>query len=138
MATVRANTGAKWVRRAGSAAVEYEEGVKNPRASWAQSTIAAAPAQAAAVQAAIAEKRFERGVQKAGDAKWSEGATVKGTARFAGGVQASQAAYEAGVAPYLQAIAATQLPPRGPKGDPKNLERVRVLNQALRRVKTGR
>jgi hypothetical protein len=32
----------------------------------------------------------------------------------------------------LQVIESIQLPPRGPKGDPRNIERVRVIAQALR------
>ena len=61
----------------------------------------------------------------------------KGPARFAQGVQIAQPAYQEGVAKYLQVISATALPPRGPKGDPRNLQRVSVLATALRKAKTG-
>jgi len=137
MPQVRSNVGAKWARRAGSAAQEYQEGVQNPRASWQAATVAAEAAHNAGIQAAIQAKSFVKGVQKAGDAAWAKGATTKGVERFAGGVAAGQSSYETGVQPYLAAISSTTLPPRGPKGDPRNIERVRVMNQALRKVKTS-
>jgi hypothetical protein len=90
------------------------------------------------VEEAIREKRFEKGVAKAGDQKWQQKAATKGAERFGPGVNAAQADYEAAVAPYLQVIASTTLPPRGPKGDPKNFERVKVMAMALRAKKTGK
>ena len=42
--------------------------------------------------------------------------------------------YQAGVQPYLDTIAATTLPPRFTKGDPRNLDRVKIISQALRNV----
>lgn len=131
MPKVRANASARWVRRAAAATEDYKAGVENPRADWQQSTIAAAPIQAAAIQQAIAAKRFEKGVAKAGNQKWQSRAASKGAQRFAGGVSDAQADYQSAVEPYLQTIASTTLPPRGPKGDPKNLERVRAMNVAL-------
>jgi len=138
MPAIRGNTSAKWVRRAASAGPEYEEGIKNPRASWQASTTAAAASQAAGVVAAIANKSFEKGVAKAGDATWQKKALSKGVQRFGPGVADAQADYDAGFAPYAQVIASTNLPARGPKGDPKNIERVRVMSAALRAKKLGK
>lgn len=138
MPQVRGNASAKWVRRASSASGEYEEGVKNPRRSWQQATVAAAPVQAAAIQQAIADKRFEKGVAAAGDASWSKGAIEKGVSRFGQGVAVGESNYQKGVQPYLDKIGSLNLPPRGPKGDPKNLERVKVVANALRALKVGR
>ena len=39
--------------------------------------------------------------------------------------------------PYLETIAATQLPPRFAKGDPRNVQRVAAIAAALRKRKTG-
>ena len=138
MPAIRGNSGAKWVRRAASAGPEYEEGIKNPRTSWQASTIAAAGAQAAGVQAAIQNKSFEKGVAKSGDARWAQKALSKGVSRFGPGVADAQADYDAGFAPYAQVIASTVLPPRGPKGDPKNIQRVAVMAAALRAKKMGK
>jgi hypothetical protein len=138
MPAIRGNAGAKWVRRTQNAGEEYAAGVREPRASWQQSTIAAATNQAKGVQQAITEKRFEKGVAKAGDARWAQKALSKGVARFGPGVAEAQGDYETGFAPYAQVIQSTQLPPRGPKGDPSNIERVRVMAKALNDAKRKR
>lgn len=135
MAKVRPGTASKWGNNTAGATSFYTDGVNNPRTSWSSATQAAAANQAAGVQKAITEKRFEKGVAKAGDSKWKEGAINKGTARFAQGVQAGQSSYEQGVAPYLQTIESTSLPPRYPKGDPRNLQRVAAISDALRKKK---
>ena len=97
--------------------------------------MAAEKAQAAGVQAAIANRSFAKGVQAAGDQKWASKAAGKGADRFSGGVAAATTDYEKGVAPYLAVIEQTVLPPRGPKGDPGNIQRVAVLTAALRKRK---
>lgn len=127
----------KWARKASASSQDYSEGIANPRVGWAQATQAAAANQAAGIQAAIAGKRFEKGVAKAGDAKWARKAEAVGASRFSQGVQAAAGDYATGVAPYLQVIESTQLPPRAPKGDPRNLTRVAVLAAALRAKKVG-
>jgi hypothetical protein len=135
MPKVRGNAAAKWARRAASAGQEYTEGVQNPRRSWQQATTEAEKAHTAGVQTAIQNRSFAKGVAKAGDAKWSQKTLAKGPQRFAQGVQEGEGDYQSAVAPYLQIIENTQLPPRGPKGDPANIERVRVMAAALRNRK---
>lgn len=135
MPKVRSGVASKWGTNTSNATPFYTEGVQNPRAPWAASTIAGAANQAAGVQKAIAEKRFEKGVQKAGDNKWRQGAIDKGSARFAQGVQAGQGSYEQNVAPFLSTIESTSLPPRYPKGDPRNIDRVKAIADALRKKK---
>lgn len=135
MPAIRSNVGSKWARVTALRGSDYQEGVNNPRTDWQQATLAGAKNQAEGVQKAIAEKRFEKGVQKAGTSKWSKGVTGKGVARFGQGVQEGQSSYESGISPYLQVIEQTSLPPRYPKGDPRNLERVKVMSDALRKKK---
>jgi hypothetical protein len=137
MPKVRTGTAAKWGQNAAAAGPYYEQGVRNPRQSWSQATQAAAANQAAGVQKAITEGRFQKGVQKAGDAKWTDGVINKGVVRFSQGVQAGQGSYETGVTPYLQTIESTTLPPRYPKGDPRNLERVKAITTALSKKKAS-
>lgn len=110
---------------------EYADGVANPRVPWAQATQAAEANYKQAVTAAANAGRFGKGVAKSGDAKWQRGAKEKGTARFGAGVSLAKDAYQAGVAPYLDAIGRTTLPPRFPRRDPRNLDRVRVIATAL-------
>jgi len=128
---------AKWARRAASAGTEYSEGVANPSRSWSAATQAAAPAYAAGVQASIARGAYQKGVQGAGDAAWAAGATQKGPARFAEGVQLAQPAYTTGFGRVAAAINATPLPPRQPTGSPANIQRVAAIATALRKLRTG-
>lgn len=126
----------KWKRRAGAAGQDYAAGVSRPRRSWAQATNDAAEAQAAGVQQAISEGRFQKGVQAAGDAKWARKAQQVGAARFGSGVAAASQDYQQGFAPFASVIEGITLPPRGPKGDPRNYERTALIGQALHDAKT--
>jgi len=128
----------KWVRRAGQSAQDYKQGVLNPRTSWQEATENAAEAQAAGVQEAIADGRFAKGVAAAGNTKWQAKAASKGADRFGPGVQAGKSDYERGFAPYQAVLSSLTLPPRGAKGDPRNLERVRAVAEALREAKTSK
>lgn len=127
----------KWASVTPQRAADYETGVQNPRKDWARQTGAAADAWAAGVQAAVQNKSFSKGVSKAGNAKWQRGAVEKGVGRWGPGVQLAQEAYMAGFAPYREAIARVQLPPRFAKRDPRNLDRVKAVVDALKRAKEG-
>ena len=129
---------AKWLRQSQGAQAEYEEGVKNPRRSWAQATAAAEAAYEQGVQAAIARKGFGKGVRAAGDEKWQINAVVKGPMRFARGVALAETSYATGFAPYRDALEKLTLPTRGAKGDPKNIDRVRVIAKTLHDTKLAR
>lgn len=122
---------AKWARVAAVSQGEYEDGVRNPRVDWADATKAAEASFERGLQQAIQRKSFGKGVAKAGTAKWREQTLLKGPNRWAEGINISQQAYEEGFAPYREIIIRTALPSRGPKGDPKNIQRVQVLAEAL-------
>jgi len=132
------NIAEKWQRVTPQRTEDYKQGVESPRVDWAKATQQAAAAQAAGVQAAIAEKRFEKGVAKAGTSKWQKNASEKGTQRWGAGVQAAGEDYATGFQPYADTIKSTTLPARYPKGDPRNLERVKVMAQALHAKKVGK
>ncbi len=127
----------KWSRKASQASQDYAAGVRNPKRSWAEAAAAAADAQAAGVQEAIANGSFEKGVARAGNEKWSRGATGKGTQRFGPGVQAAKGDYEKGFGPYRSVIEGISLPPRGARGDPRNYEATRIIGEALHEAKKG-
>jgi hypothetical protein len=120
-----------WKRRSQASTPDYEAGVRNPRKDWARQTAAAEDNYNKGVQAAISRKAFGKGVQNAGTEKWQRNAIEKGTMRWADGINASEKAYADGFAPYADVIRNTSLPARGAKGDPKNIERVRVMAKAL-------
>lgn len=135
MPKVKSNYASKWARVTPQRTEDYQQGVQNPKQSWQQATLAAEANQAAGVQQAIQDKRFAKGVQKAGDTTWQQGALQKGVTRFGEGVQVSEQKYASGFAPFAQVIESTQLPPKYPKGDPRNIERVKAIASALRNKK---
>lgn len=127
----------KWSRVTPQRSEDYKLGVSQPRVPWAAAAKAGEERYKAGVLEAATRGAYGKGVTAAGDAKWQQKSMTKGPTRFAEGVALSAPDYQAGVAPYLDVIASTQLPPRFAKGDPRNVERVRVLTQALRKRKTG-
>ncbi len=114
---------------------EYTEGVTNPKRDWATETKAAEDNFEKGISQAIRDKRFGKGVAKAGTDKWRARAMLVGPGRFAEGVAAAGPAYEAGFDPYRNVIAGLTLPPRGPTGDPRNIDRVRAVAEALHKKK---
>lgn len=128
----------KWARVSSVSQPEYEEGVRNPRADWAQMSTAAEANYERGVQQSIQRKSFGKGIAKAGTGKWQERTLAKGPTRWAEGINLSRQAYEQGFAPFREVISRTALPPRGPKGDPKNIQRVATLADALHAEKLSR
>lgn len=121
----------KWERQSAAATPEYLTGVADPKTDWATATAAAEKNYVAGVQAAAARGAFGKGVKRAGTSKWQENAINKGGIRWAAGIAISKPAYEEGFAPYRAVIEATNLPPRGPVGDPANIARVAAMAKAL-------
>jgi hypothetical protein len=117
---------------------DYRAGVENPRKEWATSTAAAESAYETGVSQAIAKKRFGRGVKAVGTAGWQTGAVTKGTQRWGPGVTMAQDKYARGFSPYRDAIERCTLPPRYARRDPRNLERVKAVVNALSAAKEQR
>jgi hypothetical protein len=84
----------KFRRGVAGAGTDYANGVANPSRPWAQATVAGQARYEAGVQKAISNKSFAKGVQAAGDAKWSEAAQTKGAARFAQAADQAATAYQ--------------------------------------------
>ncbi len=117
---------------------DYRVGVENPRRDWATATAAAEGAYEMGVTQAIAKKRFGKGVKIAGSDTWQRGAVDKGTARWGPGVTMSQDKYARNFAPYRDAIERVTLPPRYARRDPRNLDRVKAVVNALVAAKEAR
>lgn len=117
---------------------DYRLGVENPRRDWASATVAAESAYESGVQQSIAKKRFGRGVKAAGTPTWQTGALEKGTQRWGPGVSLARDKFARNFAPYRDAIERVQLPPRYARRDPRNLERVKAIVNALVAVKETR
>lgn len=117
---------------------DYQEGVENPRRDWATAAAASESAYESGVTQAIAKKRFGKGVKAAGTETWQRGAVEKGTQRWGPGVVLSEAKYARNFAPYRDAIERATLPARYARRDPRNLDRVKAVVNALIAAKEAR
>ena len=127
----------KWTRVTPQRTEDYKLGVQSPRRDWEKSASAAKETHKAAMIAAAAADSYGKGVTKAGTGKWQARALQKGPGRFAEGVMVGGDDYEKGFAPYRDEIEKTVLPPRFPKRDPRNIQRVSAIATALAKKKTG-
>ena len=125
----------KWARVTPQRAADYEAGVRDPIRDWATNTTASNAAWKAGIADASAKDRFIKGVAKVGTDKWKRKAVEVGPGRFSQGVQVAQPDYEKGFSVFRDVIEKTVLPPRFAKGDPRNIDRVRVIAAALAEAK---
>jgi len=128
----------KWARVTPTRAEDYKEGIQHPKRDWEEMSVAAESAWSAGVQDAIARGARPAGIRRVGTSGWQKASVEKGPGRWSNGVQTAVDAYQRAMEEVVSVISATTLPPRGPKGDPRNLERVRVMVEALRSIKTRR
>lgn len=121
----------RWSSRATGAAGDYATEAAAAGDRWQTNTGAAAATYFQAVSSAGVQDRFRRGVQRAGAAKYTRKIADVGQSRYSTGVQAATDDWRSGFEPFAQTISGLTLPPRRPRGDPGNIERVRVVSQAL-------
>ncbi len=127
----------KWTRVTPQRTEDYKLGIQNPKRDWEAETLEAKENWKAGVDAAHAKGLFAKGVSAAGTKKWQEKALKKGPGRFAEGVYIAGPDYERGFAPYREAIARVDLGPKFPRRDPRNLDRVKRVVDALVSEKIG-
>lgn len=127
----------KWTRVTPGRIEDYKLGIQSPRRDWQEETEGAADTYKQGVDQAHAKGLFAKGVRQAGTKKWQEKALKKGPGRFAEGVYIAGPDYERGFAPYRAAIEAVDLGPRFPKRDPRNIDRVKRVVDALVKTKLG-
>jgi len=125
----------KWMRVTPGRTEDYKLGIQNPKRDWAEETLAGKENWKAGIDRAAGKDMFAKGVASAGTAKWKAKALAKGPGRFAEGVYIAGPDYEKGFAPFHAAIERVDLGPRFPKRDPRNLERVRKIVDAMIAVK---
>lgn len=121
----------KWATVTPGRVADYQEGIESPRRDWEAATAGAEDSYNAGVTQAIAEKRFGKGVRAAGTDKWQRNALSKGTQRWGPGVAMAEAAYAQGYGPIRDAIERVTLPPRYARRDPRNLNRVKAIVDAV-------
>ena len=127
----------KWTRVTPGRTEDYKLGIAHPKRDWEAETLAAKDNWKAGIDAAAGKGLFEKGIVRAGTKKWQDKALKKGPGRFAEGVYIAGPDYEKGFAPYREAIAAVDLGPKFPRRDPRNLERVKRVVDALIEEKLG-
>lgn len=127
----------KWTRVTPMRTEDYRKGIENPRRDWEQETVAAKANWKAGVDAAANKDMFSKGVSAAGTKKWKDKALAKGPGRFAEGVSLAGPDYERGFAPYRESISRVDLGPKFPRRDPRNLDRVKRVVNALVAEKVG-
>jgi len=127
----------KWGRVTPERAPEYLRGVERPKKDWEAEALKAAETWKEAITQAARRDAYKKGVDEVGTEKWRRMATQKGPGRFSEGVQIAQPDYQKNWAKYHAVIERTELPPRYPKGDLRNLDRVKVMSQALRQAKVA-
>jgi hypothetical protein len=127
----------KFVQRAGAAAGDYKAGVEATGQDWESGARAGAENFKQAVVEAANAGRFEKGIAKAGAAKFVQRASTLGAQRYPSGVGAAEGDWTRGSQPYLEAIRGMDLPPRRPKGDPANAARANFVAQRLRAIKVS-
>ncbi len=120
-------TAKKWIERARVATPEYEAGIKAPKEPWMERAIAAQPTYKAAVTAPDVPDLYVRGIKRAGKARWEDMALKKGKDRFAPGIELSDPYYRAQMSEILSTIEKITLDPRQPRGDIRNLDRVKKI-----------
>lgn len=128
----------KWQSRASAAVEDYKFGIENPKQDWATAAAAAQAAWAQGVQQAAAEGRYAGGVKKAGTEKWKRKALEVGAARYSSGIAAAVQDYASAISEVLRVLEGISLPPRGPRGDPRNYERVKIIGETLHKTFTAK
>jgi len=114
---------------------ELEAGLRDPKKIWEDEASAAGPAWEGGVTDAIARGAFVKGVSEAGQAAYIGPALALGVKRYRDGVTYGVPKYSKKFGPFRDVIEGTTLPPRGPVGDPGNIERVRMMAAALHDAK---
>jgi len=125
----------KWARRTAVATPDYEKGLQGSGAAWEANSKLSNDAWKQGVTQAAGRDAFTKGISAAGATKFESKALSKGPSRFGPGAAASTGDYAQRVAPYLQAITAITLPPRGPSGDPRNYQRTQKVGETLSALK---
>ncbi len=125
----------KFTTNASAAQSTYGAAVANAGPSWAAATKAAADTYAQGVQQAIAQGRFANGVNQRSQDKFQTRASGVGPGRYGTGVTNAGDSWATGTQPYLNVLANLNLPARGVKGSPQNIQRVSAVADALRAKK---
>ena len=134
MAAIKDLTSAaqKWSRNAGAASTEFAANAQGAADKWARAAQGAGGNFRQAISAGNIQAKFERGVAKAAQmGRFARKLAAVGAGRYSEGVGSAQQDWSAGFEPYHGVLQTISLPPRAPRGDARNYERVKAIGQAL-------
>ena len=124
-------TATKWMGRARVARPDYEIGVRTPKEPWLEQTLKARDTFKSAITAPDVPSLFERGVRRAGKERWEAMTLRKGADRYVPGIELSDPYYRSQMTDILGEIERITLPVRAPRGDIRNLDRVKNIFEKL-------
>lgn len=127
----------KWARVTPEREPDYEAGVRSPKKDWEAGASGAEDSYEDGVKKAIARKAFGKGVRKCGTAGQQKKTIEKGLPRWGEGVRLAEDDMAAAMEPVVRVLEGITLPKRYPKGDPRNIERVKIITVALNKMKIG-
>ena len=90
----------KWKRNVANATGYYLDGVESPDKDWQATSLAGKARYDAEIQKSISEGRREKGISRAGTAKWKTKTMAK-SSRWSEGVNAAEEEARAGLGPVL-------------------------------------
>jgi hypothetical protein len=133
-----ANAAKKYGTNAQAGSANYASGVQSNQ-NWMTNTEAASATWAQGVTSAATNGTFAKGVTKAGQTKWQQGAVQKGQGRFqqAVALPQTQQNWQNNFQPYAQVLQAIPKPPKGVRGSPGNYAIVQTIGSALHAAKVG-
>lgn len=127
-----ASSSEKWSRNASAASSEFATNAAAKADKWGRNAVAAAENYRLAISAAGIMQRFAKGVARAVQAgKFAKRLGQVGQSRYAEGVNVAKADWVTGFEPYHSVLQTVVLPPRRPRGDAANYERVKAIGTAL-------
>lgn len=124
----------KYQERTAVAVDDYKEGIQ--RVSNFEELAASENAEstyAQGVQQAVGRKARAAGIM-ARRGKWQQNAIQKGVNRYPEGTRIGASEYETRFRPFIEALKTVELPPRGPRRSPANLERVAKIREVMIQV----
>lgn len=128
---------AKYMKNASRATPDYIDGCETTKKDQAELAIQAEEIFESALQESFGRHAFSNGLRKSGHAKWRAKSVKKGGRNYAPGVRDAGPEFQEGFSPHHAALEAIDYPPRGPRGSPQNLERVRIENETLHKIRIG-
>jgi len=128
----------RWQSHTAAATEDYKIGIQNPRRPWGRCTCEAADRYKAGVDKAHSRGAYARGVKRVGFVRWKSRTLRKGPTRFSEGVAGAGDDYARGYKPYHAHFPSIFLPKRYPRGDPRNIDRVKTVCSEFGRLKVGK